>query len=77
MNIELDTRLDEVQEEITRVVKLSREAIDIVKRLKVAIIGPANSGKSSLMNRICGEGVSIVSNIEGTTRDTIEVYNPA
>ena len=41
-------------------------------RINVAIIGKPNAGKSSLINRITGEQRVIVSNIAGTTRDTID-----
>ena len=41
---------------------------------KIAIIGPTNAGKSSLLNHLSGRDAAIVSKIAGTTRDVIETY---
>lgn len=43
-------------------------------RIKVAFIGKPNVGKSSMINKLIGEDRHIVSNIPGTTRDSIDSY---
>ncbi len=50
--------------------RLQGEADDTTK---IAIVGKPNAGKSSLINRLVGEDRVIVSNIAGTTRDSIDI----
>ena len=40
-------------------------------RLHIAVFGPANSGKSTLVNAMCGREVSLVSSVPGTTTDPV------
>lgn len=43
--------------------------------VRVAIIGPPNAGKSTLLNRLVSREAALVTNIPGTTRDVIEVHS--
>jgi len=57
--------------ETERLIK-SYEGGKVIKEgIKVAIIGKPNTGKSSLLNRLVGDDLAIVTDIEGTTRDVI------
>ena len=42
--------------------------------VQVAILGPPNAGKSTLLNALAGRDVAIVSEVAGTTRDVVEVH---
>lgn len=51
-----------------------KEALDVEEdeRPRIAIVGKPNVGKSSIINKLCGENRVIVSDIAGTTRDAID-----
>lgn len=58
--------------EINHIIKESEKNQIIREGVKTAIIGKPNVGKSSLLNALLNEDKAIVTNIAGTTRDTIE-----
>ncbi|MBQ3820243.1 MAG: tRNA uridine-5-carboxymethylaminomethyl(34) synthesis GTPase MnmE [Bacteroidales bacterium] len=87
MELELDFSEEEVEfADRGRLELLAREALGQIERLAdsfrlgnafkrgipVAIVGPVNSGKSTLLNALLGEERALVSDIPGTTRDTVE-----
>lgn len=53
-------------------IEAEEEAVDEDDVIKVAVIGKPNAGKSSLVNKITNEERCIVSDIAGTTRDSID-----
>ena len=61
--------LDRVVEELGLGVSEEEESGE----LKIAIVGKPNTGKSSIINRLVGEDRVIVSNISGTTRDSVDI----
>jgi len=64
----------EMHEEIERALADSHRGERVRDGLVVAIAGPVNVGKSSLLNRIARRDAAIVSPLAGTTRDIIEVH---
>jgi GTPase len=62
----------DVLDALTERLPIMDDAPEEEATIKVAIVGRPNVGKSSLLNRLLGEERSIVSDVPGTTRDTID-----
>ena len=68
----LDSLLEKIISHVGRLIDSFRLGNAIKNGVPVAIAGATNTGKSTLLNALLGEDRAIVSDVHGTTRDTIE-----
>jgi tRNA modification GTPase len=68
----LAARLEPVQRALAALLATAEAGRLVREGVSVAIVGPPNAGKSSLLNALLGAERALVSEIAGTTRDTIE-----
>jgi tRNA modification GTPase len=71
---EIKKESDEVLINIEKILNDQKVGERIREGFKIAILGPTNAGKSSLLNHLSNRDVAIVSEIAGTTRDVIEAH---
>ena len=71
---EIKKSSDDVLINIKKILDDQKVGERIREGFKIAIVGPTNAGKSSLLNHLSNRDVAIVSEIAGTTRDVIETH---
>lgn len=69
---ELKKKLDTIIKEVHHLIDTAQEGKMIKEGIRTVILGKPNAGKSSLLNVLVGENRAIVTDIAGTTRDTLE-----
>ncbi|NDB09026.1 MAG: tRNA uridine-5-carboxymethylaminomethyl(34) synthesis GTPase MnmE, partial [Burkholderiaceae bacterium] len=64
-------RLEIIMNDLNQIIKISSQGKILRDGIRLALVGPPNVGKSSLLNTLVGEERAIVTPIAGTTRDRI------
>ncbi|PPK60869.1 tRNA modification GTPase [Malaciobacter marinus] len=68
----IEEKLKNIKEKLENTLEASKRREGMIEGFKLAIIGKPNVGKSSLLNKLLNYDRAIISDIAGTTRDTIE-----
>ncbi|WP_419673033.1 tRNA uridine-5-carboxymethylaminomethyl(34) synthesis GTPase MnmE [Aliarcobacter butzleri] len=69
---QIENKMQKISLKLSNTLEASRRREGMIEGFKVAIIGKPNVGKSSLLNKLLNFDRAIISDIAGTTRDTIE-----
>ncbi|RXK03541.1 tRNA uridine-5-carboxymethylaminomethyl(34) synthesis GTPase MnmE [Halarcobacter bivalviorum] len=69
---QIQNKLDKIKDKLSNTLDASKRREGLIEGFKVAIVGKPNVGKSSLLNKLLNFDRAIISDIAGTTRDTIE-----
>lgn len=69
---QIKIKLDALSKDLLKTYESSQRRQGLINGFKIAIVGKPNVGKSSLLNTLLSYDRAIISNIAGTTRDTIE-----
>ena len=65
-------KIDDIIKKLKKIINESENGKILTTGIKTIIVGKPNVGKSSILNKLLDEEKAIVTNIEGTTRDTVE-----
>jgi tRNA modification GTPase len=71
-NAKIKDKLEILQINIKKLLNSTRQGVILNNGANIVIVGRPNVGKSSLLNRLANEDIAIVTDIAGTTRDTIK-----
>lgn len=69
----VESNMLQLRGDVQQFIKKVQKSSILQSGIKLVLLGPPNAGKSSLINSISNDDISIVSQIPGTTRDTIEL----
>ena len=69
---QITAQIEQIDSQLNRVFQSAQQGNLLQEGIKMVLIGAPNAGKSSLMNQLVEDDVAIVTEIAGTTRDTIE-----
>ena len=71
-NDKVKPSIKDIKEKLNKIINESENGKILTNGIKTIIIGKPNVGKSSILNKLLDEDKAIVTDIEGTTRDTVE-----